>query len=137
MGSQEKQISEASVINRKNLYKLLFILREVYPSGYLYDNLKKRAGIEIMPRIQLKELIDERLLKLYDVSEQYKKSFSAHGKMFPQYMITKEGMNFLNNIEVFNLNKRVKQLTVILVIFGVITILLMMIQVFFQISLIP
>jgi hypothetical protein len=83
----------------------------------------------------LKELIDEGLLKLYDIPENYKRSFPAQGKMFPQYMITKEGMTFLNNIEVYTLNKKVKLLTQILVGFGIITIFLMMAQLFFQIFL--
>ena len=131
MESQEKQISKASVLNKNNLYKLLVILRNMYPAGYLYENLKKRVGIEIMPESQLKELVNEGLLKLYDVPEQYKKSFPAQGKMFPQYMITKEGMNFLTNIEVYNLNKKVKFLTQILVGFGIVTILLMILQLFF------
>ncbi|MFH1828771.1 MAG: hypothetical protein ABH824_05940 [Nanoarchaeota archaeon] len=129
--SQEKMISGASILNKNNLYKLLVILRDMYPAGYLYENLKKRVGIKIMPESQLKELINEGLLKLYDIPEQYKKSFPEQGKMFPQYMITKEGMNFLTNIEVYNLNKKVKFLTQILVEFGIVTILLMILQLFF------
>ena len=53
--------------------------------------------------------------------------------MFPQYMITKEGMNFLNNVEVYNLNKKIKWLTQILVGFGITTILLMIGQLVFQV----
>ena len=132
-GRQEKQISKASVLNKKNLYKILLILRGMYPAGYMYENLKKRAGIEIMPESQLKELIDEGLLRLYDVPELYKQSFPEQRKMFPQYMITKEGMNFLNGIEVYNLNKKIKWLTQILVGFGIATLILMGTQLFFQI----
>lgn len=132
-GRQEDQISKASVLNKKNLYKILVILRDMYPAGYMYKNLKKRAGIKIMPESQLKELVSEKLLKLFDVPESYKQSFPEQGKMFPQYMITKTGMDFLNTIEVYNLNKKIKRLTQILVGFGIITIFLMMTQLFFQI----
>lgn len=58
----EKQISKTSILNNKNLYKLLIILRDMYPAGYMYENLKKRARIEIMPESQLKELMGEGLL---------------------------------------------------------------------------
>lgn len=128
--SQEKQISNASVLNKNNLYKLLVILRDMYPAGYLYQNLKKRVGIEIMPESQLKELINEGLLKLYDTPDSYKHSFPEQGKKFPQYMITKEGMDFLNSIEVYNLTKNVKWLTQVLVGFGIVTIILMIVQLF-------
>jgi len=132
-GRQEKQIAKASILNNKNLYNLLVILRDMYPAGYMYENLKKRAGIEIMPESQLKELMDEGLLKLWDVPEFYRQCFPEQSKMFSQYMITKEGMNFLNNIEVYNLNKKIKLLTQILVGFGIATILLMINQLVFQI----
>lgn len=117
-GRQEKYIAKASILNKENLYKLLVVLRNMYPAGYKYEGLKKRLGIEIMPEIQLKELVDEGLLKLYDIPELYKKSFPEQGKMFPQYMITKEGMNFLSNIEIYKLNKNIRWLTKILVVFG-------------------
>jgi len=130
---QEEQISKASILNKKNLYNLLVILRNMYPAGHTYKNLKKRAGIEIMPESQLKELIGESLLRLYDVPEFYKQSFPEQRKVFPQYMITKSGMDFLNSIEVYKLNKKIKRLTQILVGFGVITILLMTISLVFQI----
>ena len=132
-GKQEIQISEASVLNKKNLYRLLVILRDMYPAGYIYKNLKKRAGIKIMPESQLKELIDEGLLRLYDVPESYKQSFPEQRKIFPQYMITKNGMAFLNSIETHNLNKKIKSLTKILVLFGIVTLILIGTQLFFQI----
>lgn len=132
-GRQEEYISKLSILNKKNLYKLLVILRDMYPAGYMYESLKKRAGIEIMPESQLKELIDEGLLKLYDVPESYKQSFPKQGKMFPQYMITKEGMGFLGNIEVRNLSKSIELLTKILIGFGIATIFLMAVQLIFQI----
>ena len=127
---QEKQIAKASILNSKNLYKLLVILRDMYPAGYMYKNLKDRSRIEILPESQLKELINDGLLKLYNVPELYKQSFPEQGKMFPQYMITKGGMDFLNNIEVRNLSKNMKWFTIILIIFGLITIILMVIQLF-------
>jgi len=127
---QEKQISKASILNSKNLYKLLVILRDMYPAGYMYKNLKDRLGIEILPEIQLKELIKDDLLELFDVPKSFKQSFPEHGKKFPQYMITKGGMNFLNNIEVRNLSKNIKWFTIILIFFGLVTIVLMLIQLF-------
>jgi hypothetical protein len=132
-GRQENQIAKASILNNKNLYKLLIILRDMYPAGYMYENLKKRVGVEIMPESQLKELIDEGLLRLWDVPEDYRRSFPEQSRVFPQYMITKEGMNFLNNIEVYHLNKKIKWLTQILVGFGIATLILMGTQLFFQI----
>jgi hypothetical protein len=35
-GVQEKYISTVSVLNKENLYKLLVILRDMYPAGYTY-----------------------------------------------------------------------------------------------------
>ncbi|MFH1210275.1 MAG: hypothetical protein V1663_05825 [archaeon] len=130
---QEEQIAKASILNKKNLYKLLVILRDMYPAGYTYNNLKEISGIKILPKIQLKELIDESLLKLYDVPEIFKQNFPEARKKFPQYMITKEGMEFLNNIEVCNLTKSIKYLTKILIWVGSITIILMLIQLGIQI----
>jgi len=131
MKLQEKQISKASILNRKNLYKLLVILRDMYPAGYMYENLRKRLGIEILPESQLKELVDEGLLKLYDVPESFKQNFPGPGKKFPQYMITKSGMDFLNSIEVHKLSKSMERLTWVLIILGVITIIFRGIQLIF------
>ena len=128
---QEKQIAKASILNQKNLHKLLVILRDMYPAGYMYKNLKKRVGIEILPESQLKELIKVGLLELYDVPKLFKETFPEAGKKFPQYMIAKGGFDFLNNIEIRNLSRNMKWLTVILIIFGLITIALMVIQIFF------
>lgn len=119
MDEQEKYIAKVSVLNSKNLYRLLVVLRDMYPAGYMYENLKKRLGIKILPEIQLKELIDDGLLKLYDVPERFKQLFPEEGKMFPQYMIAKNGIEFLNNIEVRNLSKRIKRLTTILVVISI------------------
>jgi hypothetical protein len=83
-----------------------------------------------MPESQLKELIDEGLLRLYDLPKFYKQNIQEYGKMFPQYMITKEGMMLLNSIEVYKLNKKIELLTQILVVFGIVTIILMIIQTF-------
>ena len=133
MDEQEKYIAKVSVLSSKNLYRLLAVLRDMYPAGYMYENLKKRLGIKILPEIQLKELIDDELLKLYDVPERFKQLFPEEGKMFPQYMIAKNGIEFLNNIEVRNLSKRIKWLTEILVGFGAVMIFLMGSQLVFQI----
>ncbi len=128
---QEKQIAKASILNQKNLHKLLVILRDMYPAGYTYKNLKKRVRIKILPESQLKELVKVGLLELYDIPKQFKETFTETGKKFPQYMIAKDGFDFLNNLEVRNLSKNMKWLTMILIIFGLITIVLMVIQIFF------
>ena len=133
LNPQEKQIAKASILNHKNLHKLLVILRDMYPAGYMYKNLKNRVGIEILPESQLKELVKVGLLELYDVPKPFKETFPKAGEKFPQYMIAKGGFDFLNNIEVYNLNKKIKLLTQILVGFGIITIFLMIAQLFFQI----
>ena len=46
--SQEKQIAKASILNQKNLHRLLVILRDMYPAGYMYKNLKKRVGLALI-----------------------------------------------------------------------------------------
>jgi len=132
----EEEIARASLLNAKNLYKLLGFLRDIYPIGHSFDGLKKKMNLEIFSENQLDNLRADNLIvkRNLDVSEEFKKRLNPNLlKLYPEYVITSKGMEFVNNIEVRNLNKKVEWFTRILVGFGAITILLMGIQLFFQI----
>lgn len=132
----EQEVAKASLLNANNLYKFLAFLRDIYPIGYSFDGLKEKMNLEIFSEHHLEDLrIDNLIMKRnLNVSEEVKKILKPNFlKMFPEYVITSKGMEFLNSLETHRLNKNIKWLTTILVWFGGITILLMGAQLVFQI----
>jgi len=130
----EKNVAKAGVLNSKNLYKLLAFLRDIYPIGYSFEGIEKKMNLTILLRRQIDELVIEGLLKKRDFSEEDRKKFNPNFiKFFPEYVITNKGMEFVNNLEVHNLNKSIKLLTQILIGFGIISLILTFIQIYIQI----
>jgi len=131
MENSEEQIRKANklLINANNLYMLLKFLRDIYPIGYSFDGLKKKMNLKIFLRTQLDELVKDGLIKKRNITGEFKNKLNPELiKLFPEYVISNKGMEFVNNIEVRNLTKNIKRLTKILVGFGIITIFLMSIQ---------
>jgi len=82
---------------------------------------------------KLKDLVKEGLIRERDLSGDTKKMLNPNfTKFYPEYVITNQGMMFLNNIEVRNLSKTIAWLTKILILFGAITIFLMIWQIILQ-----
>ena len=129
----EKEIAQASMLNSKNLYKLLAFLRDIYPIGYSFEGIEKRMALSILTRRQLDDLARDGLLNKRDFSEEDRKKFNPNFiKFFPEYVITNKGMEFVNSLEVHNLNKNIVRLTKILIWFGAITLLIMIVQLYLQ-----
>ena len=123
---QPEQISKTSLLNAKNLYKLLVFLRGEYPNGYSFDGLKRQLDIEIFLEFQLKDLRIDGLIRKRDLNlpKKLKDTLNPNFlKLYPEYVITSKGMEFINSIDVRDLNRNIKLLTIVLVLFGAITIL--------------
>lgn len=132
----EEEVSQASLLNAKNLYRLLSFLRDIYPIGYSFEGLKKRLNIKIFSEYNLDNLEKEGLIKKrhLEMPEEFKKRLNPNFlKLFPDYIITNKGIEFVNSIEVRDLSEDICWLTKILIGFGAITITLIAVQVIFQI----
>jgi hypothetical protein len=125
-----------SLITTKNLHKLLVLLKKEYPVGYSYEKIIEKTDIKILPEHHLNELIIDGLIRERipageSIPNEFKKLHPALTK--PEYVIASRGIEFLNNIEVRNLSRKITLLTRILVSFGAITIGVMIIQLIFNI----
>ena len=63
MKKLQEDIAKMSVLNAKNLYRLLVFLRGVYPVGYSYQGLRKELNIKILTISNLESLELDGLIK--------------------------------------------------------------------------
>lgn len=132
----EEEVAEANMLDAKNLYKLLVFLRDIYPIGSSFKQIKEKMNLNIFLEHQLEPLrIDHLIMKRdFVVDEEFKKNINPEFlKGFPEYVITTKGMEFVNSIEVRDLTKKIKKLTRILLGFGAITLIFIANQLIFQI----
>ena len=131
----KEEIAKSNLLHKKNLYRLLIFLRDIDPIGYSIEGLRRELDI-MVGETQLNEIIARGLIRKRDLNlpENLKKTLNPKFlKTFPEYIITREGLEFLNSIETQRLNKRIEKLTNILVWFGAITLFLVSSQLIFQI----
>ena len=131
----KEEIAKSNLLHKKNLYKLLIFLRDIDPIGYSIKGLRRELDITLgetqLNEIEIRGLIRKRDLNL---PENLKKTLSPKFlNTFPEYIITRGGLEFLNSIETQRLNKRIEKLTNLLVWFGVITIFLIVAQLVVQV----
>ncbi len=132
----EGEVAEANTLDAKNLYKFLIFLRDIYPIGSSFKQIKEKMNLKIFLEHQLYHLIIDKLIIKRDLegSEEFKKKINQEFlKGFPEYTITTKGMEFVNSIEVRDLTKNIKKLTRILIGFGALTIIFIANQLIFQI----
>ena len=131
----EKEIAQSNLLHKKNLYRLLIFLRDIDPIGYNIEGLSRELdmvlGVTQLNEIERRGLIKQRHLNL---PENLKQTLSPKFlNTFPEYIITREGLEFLNSVETQRLNKRMEKLTNLLVWLGIITISIIFAQLVFQI----
>jgi len=129
----EEEVAEANTLDAKNLYRFLVFLRNIYPIGSSFKQIKEKMKLDIFLESQLDKLIrDDIIIKRnFVVDEKFKKYINQDFlKGFPEYTITTKGMEFVHSIEVRDLSKNIEWLTKILIVFGAITIFIMITQVF-------
>jgi len=131
----EEEVAKSNLLHKKNLYKLLIFLRDVDPIGYGIEGLRRELNIKSLGETQLNEIKIRGLIRKrnLNIPENFKKTLSPKFlKTYPEYVITGKGMEFIRSIEALKLSKNIEWLTKLLVIFGVITILFMIIQLSLQ-----
>jgi len=128
----EEEIAKASLLNAKNLYRLLRFLRDIYPIGYSFKGIKEKLNLEIFSENQLDTLrVDGLIVKRnLEMSEEFKKNLNPNFlKMYPEYAITNKGMEFVNSIEVRDLSEDICWLTKFVLYVGGLTIIIGILQI--------
>ena len=118
--------------NNKALYKLLNYLRDTSPIKHFFEELSNRMKIKTFTKPVLKDLKEEGFIKEVELPKEVLKKVPQI-KDNLTYTISKQGIEFINSIENRNLNLRINSLTKILVGFGIITIILIIVQLIFTI----
>jgi len=138
MEHPEKEMQRYNTLNPKNLYRLLIFLRNIYPIGYSLKGIRRELGIEILTEKLLKDLVEEGFIKKRCLSS-FEKTMLPKKlvESFPEYAIASKGMEFINSIEVRNLNRRMWKFTVILAMIGLVTVFYSLVQALISLGALP
>jgi len=121
--NHERDITKADkyIFNKTNLYKLLIFLRNTFPVWIHENQIIKKINIPFFNDIELKRLKESGLLD----SKEFDKVERG-----TSYRISTKGIEFVNGLDSYRLSKNVFWLTIIILIFGILQIILTLIQIF-------